>query len=181
MRVIDGWVDRRVDGMTDRAAAKAARRGARLLDQREPGWHQAVNLTQLDISDGNACVLGQVFEPQTEWQQLAYGSGYNRGMYLLGLEYGGSCRHGFAAYRCSYGQLEEAWTAEVEKRTKRVRVTKEQAANHLALVQSIEARRAEQRAAEVLAEAAAVVNAVDPIRHYRQFRREQFRRGGVVR
>lgn len=36
-------------------------RGARLLDQRAPGWWHRVSVLDLDISDPAKCVLGQVF------------------------------------------------------------------------------------------------------------------------
>lgn len=48
-------------------------RGARLLDERRPGWHQEINLDTLNLNSYHNCVLGQL-----------YGR-YDRGALRLGL------------------------------------------------------------------------------------------------
>lgn len=37
-------------------------RGARLLDEKVPGWEEKVNLKFLDMGDSFCCVLGQVYD-----------------------------------------------------------------------------------------------------------------------
>lgn len=36
-------------------------RGCAVLDQREPGWDDKIDLPQLNLDDMNQCILGQVF------------------------------------------------------------------------------------------------------------------------
>lgn len=44
------------------ATARAAvARGVALLDSKVPGWWRVINLDQLDMSDCNDCMLGQLF------------------------------------------------------------------------------------------------------------------------
>jgi len=38
---------------------KRAARGAKLLDEKRPGWHRIINRDILDIQDPEYCVLGQ--------------------------------------------------------------------------------------------------------------------------
>lgn len=42
------------------AIAKAAERGAKLLDRELPGWHARVKTTKLKVSDECRCVFGQL-------------------------------------------------------------------------------------------------------------------------
>ena len=35
--------------------------GAKLLDEKSPGWFQRIDLGKLCMSDGTVCVLGQLF------------------------------------------------------------------------------------------------------------------------
>ena len=36
-------------------------RGAKLLDEKSPGWHRRINLHALDLNDCQECILGQVY------------------------------------------------------------------------------------------------------------------------
>lgn len=46
----------------DLAMAKdAAAKGAALLDQEHPGWHEKIDVSRLDMRDCGECVLGQLY------------------------------------------------------------------------------------------------------------------------
>ncbi len=58
-------------------ARECVERGAKLLDERVPGWFEKIDLDKLDISSGRNCALGQVFaEPQRlpTWRAYEYAS-----------------------------------------------------------------------------------------------------------
>lgn len=42
--------------------ASRVRAGVALLDEKQPGWHERVNLDTLDLDVGARCVVGQVFD-----------------------------------------------------------------------------------------------------------------------
>lgn len=46
------------------AATVRVRRGARWLDENFPGWTRRVDPNTLNLSDGEKCICGQVFESQ---------------------------------------------------------------------------------------------------------------------
>lgn len=49
-------------------------RGAALLDERLPGWHEKIDLDDLELNDITRCVLGQLFtEPVTVPRWLSFG------------------------------------------------------------------------------------------------------------
>lgn len=55
----------------------ATRRGAALLDEKMPGWHDKIDLERLQLASLTQCVLGQLFpEPQTvpTWRYYDYDS-----------------------------------------------------------------------------------------------------------
>lgn len=58
-------------------------RGVALLDATEPGWVHRINTEKLDVSHGEACVLGQL-----------YGN-YTLGRHALGLDHNQAGEHGF--------------------------------------------------------------------------------------
>src|SRR3990167_11322084 len=39
---------------------RAVKRGVKVLDQVEPGWHKKIDLTKLQLSDIRQCMLGQL-------------------------------------------------------------------------------------------------------------------------
>lgn len=41
--------------------AERVEAGAEFLDKKKPGWHQLVNIGQLDLASGHSCICGQVF------------------------------------------------------------------------------------------------------------------------
>lgn len=74
--------------------------GAAFLDEKYPAWRQKIDVDTIDISDGDYCILGQL-----------YGS-YSRGMDLLRLSYDGVEDFGFIySNRASSGALTDAWKA----------------------------------------------------------------------
>ncbi len=44
-----------------KASTACVNRGAKLLDKEYPGWEKKINLTKLDTSDYQCCVLGQLY------------------------------------------------------------------------------------------------------------------------
>src|SRR5690606_11422934 len=99
------------------ARARAAR-GAAFLDGTDPGWHGRVSPGALTLSDGQACVLGQL-----------HGE-YRLGLFRAGVFDGSSARFSFvsptdlgfharreldeAAAALDYAYLTRAWREEVE-------------------------------------------------------------------
>lgn len=91
----------------DRIEGKAASVGARLLDEKHPGWAGEVDLDKLDMRHGNRCVLG-----------LVYGS-YENGLRVLGLsgDRETTNTHGFHAFHGrSYERLDRVWKKEIASR-----------------------------------------------------------------
>lgn len=97
-----------------RSIAARARRGARLLDKKLPGWHRKVKITTLDISECRDCALGQ-----------AHPSGFSAGVWdvLEGEEKPSRViaprlvYFGFDQVRGDdYGPLTEAWKDEIRDR-----------------------------------------------------------------
>jgi hypothetical protein len=86
-------------------AMKRARRGAALLDEISPGWDQQVDLLELDLSDADSCVLGQVFAEQGEKRGV---SGYDwaRPHYGIDDEFNGFDADDDVKYK----HLDRAWT-----------------------------------------------------------------------
>lgn len=93
-----------------RAETRRAWRGARLLDRERPGWALDVDTNILWMSDGNRCILGQLY------------GGYGRGLHqldLAGVE-GRAVVFGFTqppkAKGLYYPNLTLAWKGEIERR-----------------------------------------------------------------
>ncbi len=66
----------------DAAVLERVQRGFALLEEQYgPGWQEKIDLSILDLSDGERCVLGQVYDDQAgEWE-----NGYEIGLAELGL------------------------------------------------------------------------------------------------
>jgi hypothetical protein len=101
----------------DEAACVA--RGAALLDEKLPGWHERIDLEILDLSETSVCVLGQLFEepikvplwvrqrfsaradaltagyPEEVADELVCDSNYFAGVYVLGLGQADAREYGF--------------------------------------------------------------------------------------
>lgn len=57
-----------------RLARAAVARGTKVLDKIMPGWAGKIDLSRLQLDDGEECVLGQLFdEPQTRPAYEVYG------------------------------------------------------------------------------------------------------------
>lgn len=79
-----------------------ASRGARFLDKKDPGWFTKIDTRILDISDGRACVLGQL-----------YGY-YTTGCKKLGIGFGKAMSYGFELLLL--GSVNKAWQKEIAAR-----------------------------------------------------------------
>jgi hypothetical protein len=75
--------------------------GASYLDGVKPGWRDSINVDALDLSDGEKCILGQLYDD--------YGSALDQ----LGLSTDQARRHGFESdhyvSNISSGMLTDAW------------------------------------------------------------------------
>jgi hypothetical protein len=121
---------------THAVLARRVNRGAALLDTIKPGWQNDVELLELDMSSACSCVLGQLFEDQS--QPLKDDEGYTWGEeygFQAGIRlHSGHKRdtqaatkwtidHGFdydrlGSGRCheDYATMREFWQTEIEAR-----------------------------------------------------------------
>jgi hypothetical protein len=85
--------------------AERVQAGATLLDEKRPGWWQDVSISNLAMSLGRSCVLGQLF-----------GSFYD-GQDDLDLSVEDSVKHGFdRSSDLEYTALGNAWKALIRER-----------------------------------------------------------------
>lgn len=111
---------RRLAAITLEAAQARARRGAALLDDRDPGWAARIDARTLALEDGRACVLGQL------WGEYQQGLGRSRvldlssapGRFVSPVDLGFQAISdlGHAAEDLDYAFLTRAWRLEVEQR-----------------------------------------------------------------
>lgn len=111
---------RRLAAVTLDAARHRAAQGAALLDDRDPGWAARVDPDALHLSDGAACVLGQL------WGEYRRGLGRSRILDLssaptrfvspVGLGFQAVGDLGAAAEDLDYALLTRAWRDEVTRR-----------------------------------------------------------------
>jgi hypothetical protein len=90
-----------------------ARKGARLLDRKRPGWFKKVAFTRLDMNVGSSCIVGQVWQGE-----------FNDGLRELGFDpymdtyedfgFGGELYDKEDPAASSV--LAEAWIGEIRKR-----------------------------------------------------------------
>lgn len=97
------------------------RRGAQMLDRKNPDWFNEIDLDVLDLNDCHACILGQL-----------YGT-YSEGRYRIGLDWDlqATGSHGFTVWPRDHiedlddfyseeerlwDQLYNAWKEEITKR-----------------------------------------------------------------
>lgn len=82
--------------------------GAAWLDVEKPGWESLVDLDELNMSDGQYCVAGQVFEEEARGSYFVDGYFYIQAR--MGMTWARS--HGFlddVAGGISAAHLREAW------------------------------------------------------------------------
>lgn len=97
--------------------ATAARNGALLMDDKQPGWAQEVNPATLAIHSITRCVIGQSMTPRL------VGGAYTRKVARLGIALEETPLYGFALtaeqarnYE-TWGALTDAWRVEIASRT----------------------------------------------------------------
>lgn len=108
MKIEEGLPDNPLDESREARVA----RGARLLDEKRPGWRTEIDRDHLDMTSDTDCVLGQLYE------RYAYGlSALNFGIGLLQAQ-----RYGFIERRRDGSQdidgahaLQVLWLAELDK------------------------------------------------------------------
>ena len=90
--------------------------GAKLLDEKVPGWVERQNLEKLDISDIDNCVVGQTFpdRPYTEALMELFDEDDEQSALHMSLQYG-FCIPSDRTYE-GYSQLTEEWIEYIEGR-----------------------------------------------------------------
>jgi hypothetical protein len=89
-------------------------RGAKLLDEKDPGWAAKILIPALHMDDCRLCVLGQAFGDYTTGLKRMLGSNFRRG--------DEDCKHGFDIDPPdrtinSWTALEALWAEEIRRRT----------------------------------------------------------------
>jgi hypothetical protein len=96
--------------------AERVARGAALLDEREPGWWQRIDLDRLDLGSPCRCVLGQLItdkdpQPPSLWIEI---------LGWFGIRSRSDVSHGFNTYGpgtdAQYRHLTAAWRNLIEVR-----------------------------------------------------------------
>ncbi len=103
----------------DDMAADRVRRGAELLDRREPGWAERIDLGRLKLSDSCLCVIGQLnggLEPDPGSDNSPYGIG----MFALEVPVLDEADHGFDLLLHEapegWAELDRLWEVEIRAR-----------------------------------------------------------------
>jgi hypothetical protein len=103
-------------------ATRRARRGAALLDRRDPGWARRIHLAALDMQRFGLCIAGQLARVHPA---LPAAAACEYDWYVgdfLGLGFAGQIEHGFLVSLAWTGDdlawelLSLAWTSEVAAR-----------------------------------------------------------------
>lgn len=89
------------------------RRGARLLDEKRPGWAEKVDVAQLNMASASRCVLGQVAQAEGTHYHGLFTKLFNSDSYNE-VAHGLALRDG--ANNENWAALKAAWVAEIEKR-----------------------------------------------------------------
>jgi hypothetical protein len=102
-----------LEDLTKQPKDVCVQRGAKLLDEECPGWHNQINLEYLSLPSTNHCVLGQLYD------------GYTRGCEKLDLGFIDVVNYGFCAsvgietsarMKQIYARLDDCWTEQVQQR-----------------------------------------------------------------
>lgn len=110
---------RRIAGLTFEAARARAARGAALLDERDGGWAVHVDPASLRLSDGTACVLGQLsgeYRRGLRARVLDLSSAPGRFVSPVDLGFQAVDDLGDAAEDLDYALLTRAWRELVDER-----------------------------------------------------------------
>lgn len=103
----------------DASIAARVEAGARLMDSRQPGWENGIDVDRLDLASNYKCVLGQTYGSFTMGAYRVFG--------IFGGANDGSARHGFNTTGTSASQAEvdrefylltKAWRVEIAERRK---------------------------------------------------------------
>ena len=88
------------------------RRGVALLDEKVPGWHQRIDVDELDLRFCTTCIVGQLFGPGSFWGPLRTLTG------LKVVGYDESRGYGFDVdpFVHDYKALERLWSYVVRTR-----------------------------------------------------------------
>jgi hypothetical protein len=95
--------------------AERVARGAALLDEREPGWWQRIDLSKLDLASTCRCVLGQLNTdrdgPYPRWSDILDRFGVQlRNEFSHGFNVGGE------GTEAKFANLTAAWRELIEER-----------------------------------------------------------------
>ena len=92
-------------------SATSAARGAAYLDNRRPGWHNEIDVDNLDLRSLDACVLGQLYGDWGAGQDALEEFRWNGEAQI---EYGFEVAAPHSTPR--YAALTEAWRVEILRR-----------------------------------------------------------------
>ncbi len=102
---------------THKAIRSRVEKGAKWLDETEPGWEGRINLGELLISDVQQCVCGQVFLKYLEEETWSE-SGYDFAQHQQGFSPGvmGFETLNWKNCNAEYGALGDAWVELIKER-----------------------------------------------------------------
>jgi hypothetical protein len=107
--------ERRIDA----EVLERVKQGIAVLEEvHGPGWEDKIDLATLDLKDGAACVLGQVYAEKADASGGRYSNGFH---YAIELAPGCvSSKTGFVAFTPSgWDALQECWEEVLEPRLRR--------------------------------------------------------------
>jgi hypothetical protein len=81
--------------------------GAALLDERVPGWHDAIDVDRLDIDSPTQCVLGQLYGDYLAGEDA---------LSELADSWSSAVSYGFVERDVDGDELTDAWRALIEQR-----------------------------------------------------------------
>lgn len=101
-----------LDPETNAEIEARVERGARLLDEKNPGWAWDINLDKLDMSSCYRCVLGQLYDG------YSYGLGQIGLLHEIDWEYGFDAMTGTARRDVDeqMAEIDRLWRDEIETR-----------------------------------------------------------------
>lgn len=117
VQVHDRYCDNNQDYQEAKERVKErVEQSAAFLDEKDPNnWYKAVDIKNLDMSDGNRCVLGQMGF-QEKWGNFGGYSGLLEFFHVDDEKYAFYAADEYLNQNTEYSLLDEYWTHEVNRR-----------------------------------------------------------------
>lgn len=117
----------------ERSIARAAR-GAKLLDEKQPGWWKRINQPMLDMSNASRCIMGQAWMPHNGfthrgWSGISdlFGEDPHKGAVKYGFTISDTALNTYIEEKKVWDLLASAWIYEIrERRAAAERAAKQQ-------------------------------------------------------